>query len=339
MKQKIILLILLIIFSYTEAQEQNPLAIKKVTRGAFWEKNPCGDHIGKISKYIALDKGKTISYDGVHNVIIDNITYSINVDRVTYDETTHILFAATQCKKINYTVDSKNYLDAAGGNIWSFVSDPSREWFDQCSNLLKKVIRFNSIKFVNKKKLIGSNGGIFEGDYNANNNQITSKQAILIKDNSFDYQTQNGTSGGTFEGGHNTNNKQTTSKRAILIKDNSLDYQTQNGTNLGQIVCLDSYLENDELLEIYNEYTSINHITEKSKYQWKSGFNLDMFDRIQNRKLRRAFKKCVTGKTRAGRHVLELIGGGTLIGVGVAVLLSSLNNSKGSVNFGGNQTN
>jgi hypothetical protein len=148
-----------------------------------------------------------------------------------------------------------------------------------------------------------------------------------------------GTSGGTFERGYNTNNNQTTSKRAILVKDNSLDYQTQNGTNFGQTVCLDSYLENDELLEIYNEYTSINHITEKSKYQWKSGFNLDMFDRIQNRELRRAFKKSVTGKTWAGRHVLELIGGGTLIGVGTALLLSSLNNSKGSVNFGANPTN
>jgi hypothetical protein len=139
---KNLMTVVFVLFTLTMlSQSQNPIAKDVVRYKAFWPDNPCGNHIGEISRELIT---KNITEDGIYTVSIRGRAYSVNVDYVSFNETTHILFAATQCKKINYTVDSKNYLDAVGGIIWNFVNDSSKSWFGHCSNLIEKIVRFNT---------------------------------------------------------------------------------------------------------------------------------------------------------------------------------------------------
>lgn len=128
------------------SQEQNPKAMDVVSHKHFWRTT---GHTGRISRQIVLDKFQNIKKDGIYKISIAGVIYRVNVDIVTPDETTHIIFKPTQNGKKNYTLKSKNYLDADGGIIWSFANDPSREWFAACGNEIAKTVRFKQSPIIN----------------------------------------------------------------------------------------------------------------------------------------------------------------------------------------------
>jgi hypothetical protein len=121
------------------AQRQDPIAMNVVVTGAFDVNNPCGEYVGAVGKYIR----ENIHADGKYNININGQIYAVIVDVVT-DNNTHIIFAETQCGKKNYTNNSKNYLDAVGGKIWSFVNEPNIERFAQCNNIIASKKTFTT---------------------------------------------------------------------------------------------------------------------------------------------------------------------------------------------------
>lgn len=308
MKQKIIILGLFLLSSLSiSAQQQKPLAKNLVKKGAFWKKNPCGDHIGKISKYIHQDKGKKLPFDGIYDINIDGVIYTIYLDRITFDEIKHILFAETQCGKKNYTVDSKNYLDARGGNIWYFVNNPAQKWFDTCSNLVSEVVTFKA-----------------------------SEKTIVTRKSKKSYENHKKKSTGVFENSIALR-RDSNLKDAIPLRDTSVDFEKNQNLNIPNQTyikesCLVTWLKNPEYRDIYREYLAINGITENSRYQWRRGFNLNMFDRISDRKTRRAFKNCATNTNWLQRHVFKVATVGAVITAGVIYLIRYLarGNSSGS---------